>query len=260
MGGTARAQPRDAAHRFTRTQPDPDAIPHSCERLARTFTGEPVTSATIAPPTQKRMRNPRMVYAAPGHLQARKVDLDADFSGHVDHDFAHSGRARSAGAILCDGAFRQHRAHKDGHVRIGVPSMLVPDYADDAFAVALAGRMTGFPGELLWARWGGMDCRRCGAVLAWNRLVADGEIDPTAPWQHGARRAVIHGASRCLYGWRYTRSYDAAARIARMQTLAFTRISKLAQQEVEGALLELEYAFVRARSGNDLPTELAPNI
>lgn len=260
MGGTAQTQPRDAANRFTRTTPDPGAIPHRCERLARSFTGEAHTSAVIAPPTQKRMRNPRMVYAAPEHLQARKIDLDADFAGDDDHDFAPSGRLRSSAAILRDGALYQHKAHKSGHVRLGLPSMLVPDFADDAWAVAMAGRLTGHPGELLWAKWAGMDCRRLAATLAWDRLVADGEIDPAAPWQRGARRAVLHGVSRCLYGSRYTRSYETGARAARIRVLAFTRISKLAQQEIEGTLRELEYAFVRARSGNDLPPELALNI
>lgn len=260
MGGTAQTQPRDAANRFTRTQPDPDAIPHRCERLARSFTGEAQTSAIIAPPTQKRMRNPRMVYAAPEHLQARKIDLDADFNGDADHGIAWSGRLRSAAAILRDGTLHQHKAHKNGDVRLGLPAMLVSDFADDALAVAMAGRMTGYPGELLWAKWGGMDCRRVAAVLAWGKLVAGGEIDPAAPWQRGARRAVLHGVSRCLYGPHLTRSYEVAARVAWMRTLAFTRISKLAQQETDGALRELESAFVRARSGNDLPPELALNI
>jgi len=206
------------------------------------------------------MRNPRMLYAALEHMQARKSDLDADFAGDDDHGFAQGGRLRSAAAILRDGAMRQHKTHKHGDVRLGLPSMLVPDCADDAFAVAIAGRITGFPGELLWAKWAEMDCRRLAASLAWGRLVACGEIDPAAPWQRGARRAVLHGVSRCLYGSRYTRSYDAAARATRMRALAFTRISKLAQQEVGGVLRELECAFVRARSGKDLPTELAPNI
>jgi hypothetical protein len=40
MGGTAQAQARDSANRFTRTTPDPDATPHPCERLARSLTGE----------------------------------------------------------------------------------------------------------------------------------------------------------------------------------------------------------------------------
>lgn len=260
MGGTAQTQSRDAANRFTRTKPDPDAIPHRCERLARSFTGEAGTSVVIAPPTQKRMRNPRMVYAAPEYLQARKIDLDADFSGDADYGIAPSGRLRSAAAIVRDGTLCQHKAHKSSHVRLGLPSMLVPDFADDAFAVAMAGRITGYPGELLWAKWAGMDCRRIAAVLAWGKLVADGEIDPAAPWQRGARRAVLHGVSRSLSGEDDTQSYETAARAARMRTLAFTRISKLAQQEVRGALRELESAFVRARSGNDFPTELALNI
>src|SRR6185312_12053917 len=107
-------QARDSANRFTRTTPDPDATPHPCERLARSLTGEPSTTATIAPPTQKRMRNPRMVYAAAEHLIARKIDLDTDFAGEADHGFAHDGRLRSADAILRDGALREHKASKRG--------------------------------------------------------------------------------------------------------------------------------------------------
>jgi len=259
MGGTAQPQARDSSNRFTRTTPDPDSIPHPCERLARTFTGEPSTTATIAPPTQKRMRNPRMVYAAPEHLQARKVDLDADFSGDGDHDFAWNGRLRSAAAVLRDGTMRQHKRHKGGDVRLGLPSFLVPDCADDAFAVAIAGKATGIPAELLWARWAGMDCRRLGASLAWSRLIAAGEIDP-AGRKPAVRRAVLHGVTRSLYGWRYTLSYSDAARAARTNALEFTRVSKLAKQEIDCALAELQSAFVAARFGNDLPTELALNI
>jgi len=265
MGGTAQAQARDSANRFTRTTPDPDATPHPCERLARTFTGEPSTTATIAPPTQKRMRNPRMVYAAAEHLIARKIDLDTDFAGNEDRGeasdgFSPDGRARSAGAIMRDGLLRQHKAHKRGDVHLGPPSTLVPDYADDAFAVALAGRITGFPAELLWARWAAMDCRVLGATWTWRRLVAAGEIDTTLPWQRGARHAVLHGVTRSLYGKRYTRSYANAARFAVMNALEFTRISKLAEQEIRTALAVLERAFLNARFGNDLPTELALNI
>jgi hypothetical protein len=260
MDGTVHAQARDSANRFARTTPDPDVKPHPCERLAKTFTGEAATSAIIAAPTQKRMRNPRMLYAAPEHLQARKVDIDADFSGDADHGFAYNGKLRSAAAIMRDGAFCQHRAHKRGDVRIGLPATLVPDCAEDAFAVAVAGRMTGWPGELLWARWADMDCRRIGASLVWSRLVAAGEIDPQAPWQRSARRAVLHGVTRALYSWRYTRSYSAAAKGARMNALDFTRISKLAQREMHHVMHDLERAFLRARFGNDLPTELALNI
>lgn len=260
MDGTVHAQARDAANRFARTTPDPDAKPHPCERLAKTFTGEPATTAIIAPPTQKRMRNPRRLYAPADHLQARKVDIDADFSADGDHSFAMDGRLRTTAAILRDGALRQHRGHKSAYVRLGLPSTLVPDHADDAFAVAVAGRVTGFPGELLWARWAGMDCRRIGARLIWSQFVAAGEIDPLSPWQRSARRAVLHGVTRALYSWRYTRSYSAAAKGARMNALAFTRISKLAQREMRHVLHDLERAFLRARFGNDLPTELALNI
>ena len=260
MGGPTHTQPRDAANRFVRFSLDHDATPHPCERLARSFTGESTTTAVIAPPTQKRMRNPARLYAAPEHLQARKVDLDADFSGDDDHTLTAGGRLRSSDAILRDGALRQHKSHKSGHVRIGVPSMLVPDHADDAFAVALAGRMTGLPGELLWAHWAGMDGRRLAARTVWARLVATGDVDPDAPWQQGARRAVLHGVCRFLYGKRYTRSNEAAAHAAHLQRSIFTRISKLAQQEIDGALRELQSAFVRARSGTVLPTELALNI
>lgn len=259
MGGTARAQPRDAAHRFTRTQPDPDATPHSCESLARTFTGEPVTSATIAPPTQKRMRNPRMVYAAPAHLRARKMDLDADFADDADHDFNLRGKLRSASAIMRDGAFRQHRTHKRGDVRLGLPSTMVPDHSADAFAVAVAGRVTGNPGELLWGRWAGMDVRRIAAATVWSRLVAQDEIYPDL---HGrwARRAVLHGVQRSLYGRRYARSYAKAACMARHNALEFARMSKLAEAETDTMLSALEAAYQRARfseSWNDFPPELA---
>lgn len=260
MDGTVHAQPRDAAHRFARTTLDPDAKPHACERLAKTFTGEPATTAIIAPPTQKRMRNPRRLYAPADHLQARKVDVDADVSADGDHSLAASGRLRTTAAILRDGALHQHKIYKSGHVRLGLPSTLVPDCAADAFAVAVAGRVTGYPGELLWARWGGMDCRRLGASLVWSQLVAAGDVDPLAPWQRGARRAVLHGVTRALYSWRYTRAYADAAKCARMNALAFTRISKLAQREMHHVLHDLERAYRRARLGNDLPTELALNI
>lgn len=257
MGGTA--QLRDEANRFTRLKPDPDAIPHPCERLAKTFTGEAATTAVIAPPTQKRMRNPRMVYAASDHLMARRVDLDVDFAGDDDHTFGAYGRLRSTASIMRDGAFRQHRAHKRSDVRIGVPSTLVPDHADDAFAVAVAGRIAGVPGELLWARWGGMDARRIAATVAWSRLIEQGEIDPGL---HGcwARRAVLHGVSRSLYGPRYTRSYANAALAAHCRALEFVRVSKLAEAEINTALSALEAAFRNVRfseCGNDLPTELA---
>lgn len=259
MGGTA--QPRDEANRFTRLNPDPDAIPHPCERLAKTFTGEAATTAVIAPPTQKRMRNPRMVYAAPEHLMARRVDLDVAFAaGNDDHTLAANGRLRSTSATMRDGAMRQHRSHKRGDIRIGLPATLVPDYSADAFAIAVAGRVTGFPGELLWARWADMDCRRIGASLVWTQLVAEGEIDPLAPYQRGARRAVLHGVTRAIYPWRYSRPYSVAAKGARMNALAFTRISKRAQREARHILHELQRAFLRARFGNDLPTELALNI
>lgn len=256
MGGTAQA--RDASNRFTRTTPDLDAKPHRCERLARSFTGESRTTAAIAPPTQKRMRNPRMVYAAADHLIARKVDLDVDFTGDDDRGAALDGRARSASAIMRDGSMRQHKAHKRGDVHLGPPSTLVPDYADDAFAVAIAGRVTGFPAELLWARWAGMDCRVLGASWTWRQLVDAGEIDSGS--SRGARHAVLHGVTRGLYGKRYTRSYANGALLAGMNASAFTRISKLAQQEIRTALAILGRAFVHARFGNDLPTELALNI
>jgi hypothetical protein len=45
-----------------------------------------------------------------------------------------------------------------------------------------------------------------------------------------------------------------------MNALEFTRISKLAEQEIRTALAVLERAFLNARFGNDLPTELALNI
>ncbi|HET7561697.1 MAG TPA: hypothetical protein VFJ87_04885 [Rhodanobacteraceae bacterium] len=260
MDGTVHAQPRDAANRFVRTTPDPDAKPHSCERLAKTFTGESATTAAVAPPTQKRMRNPRRLYAPADCLYARKVDIDADFSADGDHSLALGGRLRSTASILRDGALRQHRGHKSAYARLGLPSTMVPDHAADAFAVAVAGRVTGYPGELLWARWAGMDCRRIAATLAWSQLVAADEIDPLSPWQQSARRAVLHGVTRALYSWRYTRPYSAAAKAARMNALAFTRISKRAQREMHHVLHDLERAFFRARFGNDLPTELAPNI
>ena len=262
MDGTVHAQPRDEASRFTRTQPDPYAIPHACERLAKTFTGEAATGAIIAPPTQKRMRNPRMVYAAPEHLRARREELDADFASDGDHTLAANGRLRSTSAIMRDGVMRQHRSHKRGDVRIGLPATLVPDCADDAFAVAVAGRMTGWPGELLWARWAGMDARRIAAVAVWARLIEQGEIYPDL---HGrwARRAVLHGALRSLYGKRYARPYAAAARMARRNALEFARMSKLAEAETDTMLSALEAAYKRVRfleSWNDFPTELALNI
>lgn len=242
------SQPRDAAQRFVRTTPDPDARPHPCERLARSLHGAARSTAIAARPTQKRLRNPARVYAVAGHTIARRAWSDRGFEVEGDHDIDWlRGRERSTSATTRDGALRQYSSSSRAHVHLGPPSTLVPDFAADAFAVAVAGRVTGYPAALLWARWGGMDCRRIAAALAWARLIEDGEVDSAAPWQRAARRAVLHGITRSLYGRRYARSYEAAARGATKNTLWFAKISKRAQRELDTALAALERAFLAAR-------------
>jgi hypothetical protein len=196
----------------------PDTKPAACEHLAKTYNGLSITIAIGCAEYAHRMDRAARWFALPDRLGTR--------NGHV--------------------------------FELGPPSTLVPSCADDAFAVAIAQHVTGYPGELLWAKWAGGDWLRPAAAIAWRVMSARGEVDPMAPTQRGARRAVLHGVARALHGRRGTASYRDAARRAHLQGEAFRRLSMSAEAEIRTALAALEPAYRTARwGGSDFPPALA---